>query len=168
MSPMRLLVLAPLLGGSLAFACGGDARPARSADSASRAPLARAPAAQQRTCPDPAEISRVLGHTVARLRGSAACQYTSDDESFGADLIFGGAGSGPQLMSEVREAAAGRQAPTEPTGFGDQGVLWATLGNAAGVAIGNGKSAYAEVTMSGKDRSVTKAAVLTLLRQGIQ
>ena len=166
MPTLKPLLLSPLIGGSLAFACGADARPATSADSAPR-PAAAATASRP-NCPDAAEVSRVLGHTVAPMRGGIGCQYTSDDESYDAGLIFGGAGRGPQLMSEVREEAAGRQAPTEAPGFGDQGVLWATRGNAAGVVIGNGKSAYAEVTMDSKERSATKAALLTFLRMGIQ
>ena len=166
MPSLKAVLLAPLLGGSLAFACGGDARPAATADSARRpTPAASAP---KPNCPDAAEVSRVLGHAVAPLRGGTGCQFTSSDDSYGADFIFGGAGSGAQLMSEVREAAAGRSAPTEAPGFGDQGLLWAATGNAAGVVVGNGKSAYAEVTMDSQDRTATKAAVLTFLRQGIQ
>lgn len=168
MPSLKPLLLSPLIGGSLAFACGGDARPATAADSASRPAATATASAPKRNCPDAAEVSRVLGHTVTPLRGGTGCQFTSSDDSYGADFIFGGAGSGAQLMSEVREAAAGRNAPTEAPGFGDQGVLWATLGNAAGVVVGNGKSAYAEVTMDSKERSVTKAAVLTFLRMGIQ
>jgi len=166
MPGMRPLLLSPLLGGSLAFACGGDARPASSADSAPRP--AAAAAAPRNNCPDAAEVSRVLGHTVAPLRGGTGCQYASDDESYDASFIFGGPATGAQLMREVREEAEGRRRPTEAPGFGDQGVLWAAPGNAAGAVIGNGKAAYAEVSMPGKDSSATKAAVLTFLRQGIQ
>ena len=167
MPTLKPLLLSPLIGGSLAFACGGDARPAASADSAPRPAAATASAARP-NCPDAAEVSRVLGHSVAPMRGGTGCQFTSSDDSYGADFIFGGAGSDAQLMSEVREAAAGRQAPTEAPGFGDQGLLWAAVGNAAGVVVGNGKSVYAEVTMDSRDRSATKAALLTFLRTGIQ
>jgi hypothetical protein len=168
MPTMRPLLLSPLIGGSLAFACGGDARPAASADSMSRPAVTSTASAPKQNCPDAAEISRVLGHTVAPLRSGVGCQYVSDDESYDADLIFGSPATGTRLMGEVREEAESRHRPTEAPGFGDQGILWAGLGNATGVVIGNGKAAYAAVSMAGKDSSVTRAAVLTFLRQGIQ
>jgi hypothetical protein len=102
------------------------------------------------------------------MRSAVGCQYVSDDESYDASLIFGAAALGAQLMREVREEAEGRRQPTEPIGFGDQGVLWAAPGNATGVVVGNGKTAYAQVSMGSQDRNATKAAVLTFLRQGIR
>ncbi len=164
----KMLLLAPLLAGSLGFACGGDPQPRAAADSTRQPTPARTATAPARPCPDAADISRLLGHTVTPLRSSVGCQYDSDDQSYTAELIFGAAPLGATLMGDVREEAAGRRLATEPIGFGDDGVLWAARGNATGVVVGNGRTAYASVSVGDRDRDFTRSAVLALLRQGIQ
>lgn len=166
MPTLKQLLFIPVLGGSVAFACGRDARPAASSDSAPRPAAAAQPA--KKNCPPETDVSRALGSPVKYTGKGIGCMYVNDDESYGADLMLGGAGSGAQLMSEVREEAEGRRATVEQAGIGEQGVLWAATGNASGAVIGNGKSVYADVTMDSKDPSATKAALLVLLRQGIQ
>jgi hypothetical protein len=167
MPTLKQLLFVPVLGGSVAFACGRDARPAASSNGAPR-PAAVAAKPAQKNCPPEAEVSRAIGSPVKYTVKGIGCMYVNDDESYGADLMLGGAGSGAQLMSEVREEAQGRRAATEPAGIGEQGVIWAATGNASGAVIGNGKSVYADVTMDSKDRSATKAALLALLRRGLE
>lgn len=166
MPTLKQILFIPALGGSLAFSCGGDARPAAASDSTPRAAASAQPA--RKSCPPEADVSRALGSPVKYTGKGIGCMYVNDDESYGADLMLRGAGSGAQLMSEVREEAEGRRAAVEPAGIGDQGVLWAATGNAAGAVIGNGKSVYADVTMDSKAPSATKAALLVLLRMGIE
>jgi hypothetical protein len=166
MPTLKQLLFAPILGGSVAFACGGEARPA-AADSAPRR-VATPAAPVKKNCPDQAYVSSVLGGKVTLTGQGIGCMYVTDDESYGADMILSGAATGARLMNEVREEAQGRQIRTESPGVGDDGVLFAGQGNAAGAVVGNAKSAYVDVTMHGKDASATKAALITLLRKGIE
>ena len=167
MPKLKSLLILPAIGGSLAFACGRDARPAASADAAPKA-SAGATAPAQKACPDAAVVSHALGTTVKFTGQGTGCMYTTDDETYESSMILGGAGSGAQLMREVQEEADGRQARTESPGVGDRGLMWAARGNAAGAVVGNGKSAYVEVTMDSKDPAATKAALLELLRKVIE
>ncbi len=159
------LLLLPAIAGSLAFACGRDAPPAASADGAPRR-TAAAPAPNH--CPDAADVSRIVGATLKFTAHGTSCVYMSDDQEFNASLILGGAGSGDQLIRETREEAEGRQMTVESPGFGDRGAIWSQRGAAAGAVVGNGKSAYVVLEMPGREQSATKAALLALLRKGIE
>ena len=160
------LLLAPALAGSLALACGGDARPAASADSAPATASAATPA--QTNCPGQADVSRIVGITLKLTGPGSSCVYMSDDQESSASLMLRGAASGDQLIKEAREEAEGRQITVESPGFGDRGAIWSQRGTATGAVIGNGKSAYVVLEMPGKEQSATKAAVLALLKKGIE
>lgn len=165
LTPKALLLL-PAIAGSLAFNCGGDARPAASADSLRPTPSAAAPA--QTSCPSEADVSRIVGITLKRAGAGSSCVYMSDDQESSASLMLRGAASGDQLIKEAREEAEGRQITVESPGFGDRGAIWSQRGTATGAVVGNGKSAYVVLEMPGKEQSATKAALLALLRKGIE
>src|SRR4051794_38962447 len=156
----KLLLFVPLFAGSLAFTCGGDARAVATTDDAPRLAPA-AVAAPPKNCPTEAEVSRILGRAVKPMAQSIGCAYSSDDQSYSADIMHAGAATGAQLMDEVREEAKSRHLATEATDFGDRGVLWAEHGDASGAVVGNGKAAYADVTMGDQEKSATKAALVT-------
>ena len=105
LTPKALLLL-PAIAGSLAFTCGGDARPAASADSLRPTPSAAAPA--QTSCPSEADMSRIVGITLKRAGAGSSCVYMSDDQESSASLMLRGAASGDQLIKEAREEAARR------------------------------------------------------------
>ena len=103
-----------------------------------------------------------------RTGTGSSCVYMSDYQEFNASLMLRGAASGDQLIRETREEAEGRQMTVESPGFGDRGAIWSQRGAAAGAVVGNGKSAYVVLEMPGKEQSATKAALLALLRKGIE
>ena len=142
------------------------AGPAATQSAATRSASGSGGSGARDRCPTEAEIAAVIGSPVKRLKG-AGCSYQSEDEKTDVSILIMGAGSGEQLLGELKESAAGSpNAKVEPVaGIGDSAHMYAVPGRATAVAVGGGKSYWVEVSSVGGDSKVDRQPqVIQILR----